>query len=415
MSRRRWIAAALALALVVLAGWALWRPPAVPAVQPTTAALVRSLQFSARVASRSSVEVGATLTGRVAAVQVREGERVAGGAVLLQLEDAEAQAALAQAEAALAQAAAARLGAGGARLRAADALLAQAQAQQLASAAEQRRSAELVARGFLSPAHGDDASRALAVAQAQLDAARAQHDALAVGGSERAQADAQFAAAQAAVDAARIRLAQTVVRAPTAARVLQRSVEPGQIVQPGRALLRLALDGPLELLAQVDERFLAELAPGQAARVVADAFPDQPFGAKLLRIAPHVDAQRGAVDLHFAPDTLPPFLREDMTLAIAVVTARRAQARLLPLAALRGESEVWVVEGGRIAARPLKLGLRSADQVELLGGLGDADWVVLGDAPPPGSRARPVAAGAVARSSGEAGAAGAALTEAVGR
>lgn len=423
---------ALALPLALLLAWAVGRAPAVAALQPESGTLVRSLQFSARVASRSSVEVGATLTGRVAEVLVREGAQVGAGAALLRLEDAEARAALAQAQALVAQARAAQAGAVGARLRAADAQLAQARAQQLAALAEQRRSAELVARGFLSPSRGDEAGRALAVAEAQLDAARAQHTALGANGSERAQADAQVAAAQAALTLAQERLAQTVIRAPAAARVLQRSVEPGQVVQPGRALLWLALDGPLELVAQVDERFLAELAVGQPARVQADAFPAQPFDARLQRISPHVDAQRGAIDLHFSLATVPPFLREDMTLALAVVTARREHARLLPLATLRGgggggggsDGEVWVVADGRIESRKLRLGLRSAAQVEVLAGVADDDWVVLGKAPPPGSRARVVAADAAALRAGGSGGSdggiggagdGAALSEAVGR
>ncbi len=420
---------ALLLGLAAAAAWLALRPPAVPAVQVASAPLLRSLQFSARVATPSRVEVGATLTGRVAAVRVQEGDAVAAGAPLLTLEDDEARAALAQAEAALAQARAARDAAGGARLRAAEAALAQAEAQRVAAVAEQRRTAELVARGFLSPARGDDAARALAVAEAQVEAARAQRDALAAQGSDRAQADAAQAAAGAAVDAARARLAQTVVRAPAAARVLQRTVEPGQIVQPGRVLLVLALDGPVELLAQVDERFLEELRVGQPATVVADAFPQQPFGARLVRIAPRVDAQRGAVDLRFvlepsgaaqgSPQRSPPaFLREDMTLAVAVVTAQRERARVLPLAALRGDGEVHVVAEGRVAARRVTLGLRADDRVEVIDGLADGEWVLLGDGPAPGRRARPVPAeptGPGGAPSGGGGSAGAAMTQAIGR
>ena len=271
---------AVLLLAAIAAGWFL-RAPAAAAVAVQSGPLLRTLQFSGRVAAQSSVEVGATLTGRVAAVQVHEGDVVKAGAPLVVLEDAEARAALAQAEAAARQALAALAGATGARREAADAALAQAEAQQVAAEAEQRRTADLVARGFLSPSRGDEAARALAVARAQHDAARAQRAALAAQGSERSQAEAQLAAARAAADVARVRLAQTVVRSPTAARVLLRSVEPGQIVQPGRALLTLALDGPVELLAQVDERFLEELQLGQEATVVADAFAGRSFTATL--------------------------------------------------------------------------------------------------------------------------------------
>ena len=79
--------------------------------------------------------------------------------------------------------------------------------------------------------------------------------------------------------------------------VIDRAAEPGLIVQPGKALLSLALQGPAELVADVDERFLAELKPGQDAAVLADALPGQPFRATLVRIAPRIDAQRGAVEL----------------------------------------------------------------------------------------------------------------------
>ncbi|MCP5286343.1 MAG: efflux RND transporter periplasmic adaptor subunit [Burkholderiaceae bacterium] len=413
--RRMWPWAVLLAAAAGLAWWAS-RPPAVPALQVESGPLVRSLQFSARVAVQSRVDVGATLTGRVAAVAVREGDEVVAGQPLLRLEDDEARAALAQADAQRAQALAARDGASGSRLRAAEAQLAQADAQRVAALAERQRTAELVARGFLSPARDDEAARALAVAEAQAAAARAQRDALASRGSERAQADAAVAAADAAVAAARVRLAQTLVRAPTAARVLQRAVEPGQIVQPGRALLTLALAGPVELEAQVDERFLDELRVGQPATVVADAFPGQPFSATLQRIAPRVDAQRGAVDLHLRPDVAPTFLREDMTLTVAVVTARRERALVMPLAALRAGDEAWVVRDGHVQARPLKLGLRSDAGVEVLDGLAEGDWVMLGDQPVPGQRARALAATLpAAGSSGGMGAAGAAMTQAMGR
>jgi HlyD family secretion protein len=402
------------LALAALAGWWFTRAPAAPSAVVGSGPLVRTLQFSGRVAAQSSVEVGATLTGRVATVAVREGDAVDAGAPLLRLEDDEARAALAQAEAAARQADAGLASVGGARQDAATAALAQAEAQRVAAEAEQRRTAELVARGFLSPSRGDDATRALAVAQAQVDAARTQRDALAVRGSERALAEAQQAAARAAVDVARARLAQTLVRSPTAARVLRRQVEPGQIVQPGRALLTLALDGPVELLAQVDERFLEELQVGQTATVVADAFPAQQFRATLQRIAPRIDAQRGSVELRFALAERPAFLREDMTLSIAVVTARRERALTMPLAALRADDQAWVAEDGRVRVRKLRLGLRSSDRIEVLEGLAEGDQVLMADTPAPGARVRAVE-GLVARDGNATGDAGAAMTQAIGR
>ncbi|MBX3635191.1 MAG: efflux RND transporter periplasmic adaptor subunit [Rubrivivax sp.] len=425
MSRKSIVLWLLAAALLAAALWfGFGRPPPAPAVTVQAAPLVRTLQFSGRVATLSRVEVGSTVTGRVAAVLVREGDAVAAGQPLLRLEDEEWRAALAQAEAGVRQATARLAGLQGSGLDAAAAAVAQADAQVRAAEAEVRRTRELLAQGFVGQARLDEAERAAAVARAQRAAAQAQRQGLDKGGSDIAQAGAQQALAAAAAAAARVRLAQATVRAPADARVLTRAVEPGQIVQPGRALLALALAGPLELVAQVDERFLEELQPGQTAAVVADAFPQQRFTATLARIAPRVDAQRGSIELRFALPALPDFLREDMTLSLEVTTAERARTRVLPLAALRGSAggnggdrdEVWVVDGGRVQVRAVRLGLRTLAAVEVLDGVADGEQVLVGPAPAPGARVRAVdwnAAAAGTRNA--AGEIGSAMSNAMGR
>ncbi|MEO5735082.1 MAG: efflux RND transporter periplasmic adaptor subunit [Rubrivivax sp.] len=427
MTRRSmaWAAAGVMLLLAVL-GWTLGRPPAAASVQVQTAALVRTLQFSGRVTTLSRVEIGSTVTGRVATVAVREGDAVKADQVLLRLEDEEWRAALAQAEAGSRQAAARLAGLRGGSRDAASAGVAQADAQLQAAEAELRRTRELVAQGFLGQARLDEAERATRVARAQVMAAQAQRQALANSGSDIVQAVAQLALSEAAADAARVRLSQSVVRAPADARVLGREVEPGQIVQPGRALLTLALAGPLELVAQVDERFLEDLRPGQTAAVLADAYPEQRFTATLARIAPRVDAQRGSIELRFSLPTVPDFLREDMTLSMEVTTASRDRARVLPLAALRntgtasraGRDEVWIAQDGRVQARPVRLGLRTLSAVEVIDGVADGETVMVGPSPLPGQRVRPQPVdpdAATPTRGAKAGEGGAALSNAMGR
>ncbi|MFY3383776.1 efflux RND transporter periplasmic adaptor subunit [Paracidovorax sp. MALMAid1276] len=439
-----WLLAA-AVALVGLGGlvWFGLRGPRVAVVEVQAAPLVRTLQFSARVATLSRVDVGSTLTGRVAAVRVREGDRVQAGDLLVQLEDREWRAALAQAEATEQQARAHLQGLRLSARQAAQAALAQAEATARAADAALERAQQLVAQGFYSAAQRDDVRRAAEVARAQVAGARAQVQANAEGGADIVQALAQRDAAQAATAAAQVRLAQTRLLAPTDARVLQRMVEPGQIVQPGRALVSLALAGPTQLVAPVDERFLDQLRPGQQASVVADAFPAQRFAARVLSLAPAVDAQRGAIEVKLAlQGPAPDFLREDMTLSVAVETARRASALALPQTALRlpapqgtprdatapaeDQAEVLVVQGGRTAARTVRLGLRTLDAVEVLQGL-EAGARVVRDARSvePDTRVRahtePWSSGMAGPSSlppaagAGAGAAGAAMTNAIGR
>jgi HlyD family secretion protein len=196
----------------------------------------------------------------------------------------------------------------------------------------------------------------------------------------------------AAVEVARARLAQTRIVAPAAARVLARHVEPGQIVQAGKSLLSLALAGPTQLVAAVDERFLAQLQSGQRADVVADAYPEQRFAARVSALAPAIDPQRGAVEVRLDLEGAPPlFLREDLTVSVEVATGRREQALVLPLAALREGDTVWVVDHARLQSRPVRLGLRTLQAVEVLQGLAAGETVALGDAAQPGQRVRPQA------------------------
>ncbi|HYN60863.1 MAG TPA: efflux RND transporter periplasmic adaptor subunit [Rubrivivax sp.] len=388
------ISAALALLAAGLLGAWFGRAPSVPAVPLGVAPLVRTLQFSARVATLSRVDVGSTLTGRVLRVAVAEGALVKQGAVLASLEDEELQAALAQAQAAERQAAARLAGLRGSGRSAAQANVAQTDSVLLAANADLRRTQDLVGRGFVSQARLDEAQRAAAVALAQQAGARALGAANADGGTDIAQAQAQLTLAGAASAAARARLDQAVITAPADARVLTRLVEPGQIVQPGRALFSLALAGPLQIVAQVDERYLGQLLPGQPAAVLADAFPQQRFAAQVLSIAPLVDAQRGAVEVKLSVAQPPAFLREDMTLSVEVETARRAQALVLPIEALRGEAsadggaEVWLARDGRVEARKVRLGLRTLEAAEALDGVAAGEVVLIGPAPAPGARVR---------------------------
>ena len=365
--KQRWIW--LGILVVALAGAAFavftLRSAAVEALEVQPSTLVRTLRFSARVATLSRVDVGSTVTGRVSQVLVDEGAQVRRGDALVRLESDELRAALAQADATL-----------------------------RAAQAELTRQQQLVAQGFVSASRIDEARRAVEVAQAQQASARAQTHAIADSGTDVAQAQAQLALARAATSAARARLAQAAVLAPADAKVLSRQVEPGQIVQPGRALMSLALAGPTQLVAPVDERFLDQLQPGQGAAVVADAFPGQPFPARVLSIAPAVDAQRGAIEVKLALDRqAPPFLREDMTLSVEVETGRRERALVVPLSAVRPQADptaaaVLAVADGRTQERKVRLGLRTLDAVEVLEGLSAGDRVLLKGTLAAGERVR---------------------------
>ena len=398
--KHRWFWIIAVAAVLMVLAFVAFTTRGVPAdvVEVRSGPLLRTLRFSARVATLSRVDVGSTVTGRVAQVLVDEGASVRRGQKLVRLEPDEWRAALSQAAAAERQAQARLAGLRSTGRSSSNAALQQAEATLRAAQAELARQQQLVAQGFVSASRVDEARRAVEVAQAQQASARAQVQAIADSGTDVAQAQAQLALARAATQAARVRLAQADVLAPADARVLARHVEPGQIVQPGKALMSLALAGPTQLVAPVDERFLDQLQVGQAAIVVADAFPDRPFPARVLTIAPAIDAQRGAVEVKLAlQQQAPAFLREDMTLSVDVATGRRERALVVPLGALRAPGaeggaatgSVLVVADGVAHERKVSLGLRTLDAVEVTQGLAAGERVLLRGILAPGQKVRP--------------------------
>jgi HlyD family secretion protein len=196
--------------------------------------------------------------------------------------------------------------------------------------------------------------------------------------------------AEANVALARARLAQTQVKSPAKGIVLTRSVETGDQVQPGKLLFTLALDEPLQLLIQPDEKNLSQLKKGQEAQASADAFPDHHFPARICYVAPGVDATKGTVDVKLELPKIPDFLRPDMTVSVEIRYGESKNALALPLQAFRDSSRhyVLVLRSGRAVKVPVKLGQRGEREVEVSEGLKSGDIVILSPTAREGDRYR---------------------------
>ena len=390
MSRKSWF---IVIAIAVLVGAAVLtlraRGVEVETVIARTAPLVQTVVVTGRVASQARVFLGATITGRVRDVRYREGATVREGEAIVRLEDAELAAGVRQADAQLRTAVARQDSQNRLAGPVASRQEEQARANALTAERELERYEALFRRGFVGQSRLDEARRAAEVAKSQELAAQAQTAANLKGG-EFEQARTRVAEARAALALARARLQQTRINAPGNGIVLARLVEPGQIVQPGAALIEMSVDGPVQVVAQVDEKFLGQLKPGQAASVAADAFPAQPAAARVRSIAPLVDAQRASVEVKFGFDALPVWVTNDMTVSIEIETARRERAIALPGEALRAGPAVLVVEDGKTVARAVKIGIRTLTAVEILEGVAEGATVVTDPAVAPGVRVRAI-------------------------
>jgi HlyD family secretion protein len=200
------------------------------------------------------------------------------------------------------------------------------------------------------------------------------------------------AEAQASAQAARARTGYAVIRAPVPGTLIARNVEVGDVVQPGKILMTLSPQGRTQIVVAIDERNLGLLALGQEALVSADAYPTQRFAATLAYINPGVNATTGAVEVKLDAAVPPAMLKQDMTVSVDIEVARRAQALIVPLAAVHdAEAVPWVLrlEDRHAMRRPIQLGLRSGGLAEVLGGLSEGDAVLIGStAVKPGARVR---------------------------
>lgn len=378
-----------ALAAVALVGS---RGTAVDVVRAEVSRITQSVVVSGRVLAPAKSAIGAAVTGRVQAVAADEGDHVAAQALLIELEQAELAAALAQARATEAAAQT--------RIRQwrevaapnAAELLAQAEANHRLAERDAQRQEQLLKQGFVGEARADESRRALAVARSQLETARSTASGYGTAGAERRLLEDQLAQARAARDAAAAKLAQTRIVAPAAGTILERNVEPGDIVQPGKRLMTLAQDGPTRLTALIDEKNLALVTIGQEAVAAADAFPGQRFAATLEFLSPGIDVQRGTVEARFSVASPPAFLRADMTVSIDIGVADKEAALVVPAAAVRdaGLPEPWVLllREGRAQRVPVRLGARAAGRAEITRGVGAGDEIIVTPAIEPGQRVR---------------------------
>lgn len=363
----------LIIPVLLLAGWMIWRQlqgPELPGYRLETRPLVQRVVASGEVDSQSLAQVGSEITGVIAVRHVREGDAVKAGDLLLELRDDEQRARLREAEAALRQLIDSSRPQAQATLREAQNNLEQADR-------ELQRRETLFERKLLASEALEQARRATLTARVVRDRARFAASAVVEGGSEDQVLRQRL-------EAARANLAKTRIHAQVDGIVQTREVEPGDLVQPGRTLLTIARSGSSEILLPLDEKNLAPIELGQAARIIADAYPDRVLPARVSFIAPSVDTARGTIDVHL--DLLEPadFLRQGMTVSVNIETGRREQALVLPNDALRARdgtrAQVLRVNDGVVERVGVRLGMLGTALSEVSEGLTAGDLVLIGDA-----------------------------------
>lgn len=297
--------------------------------------------------------MGSPASGRVIAVRVSPGQRVARGQVLVTL--ASPEAGMAQAD--VAKAAAALTAA---RAQAAYATSARERAERLLAL-------KAIPRQDYERAVADDAAARATLAQASAEAARARSTAMQLGGSDAATGE-------------------IAVRSPLNGVVLQRTAVPGAVVETGAPLVVVTDPSSLWLTVNAPESLVGAFRRGGELRFSVPAYPGETFTA-------HVDAVGAGLDP--GTRTLPVRaviaggaaggrLKPEMLANVAAVGGPSVPAVLVPEDAVQnmdGKQVVFVavpdsVGGARFTARTVETGARGAGRIAVVRGLTGGDVVV---------------------------------------
>ena len=192
-----------------------------------------------------------------------------------------------------------------------------------------------------------------------------------------AQLRQSAASLNASLGIARATLDALNLRAPVAGSLSGFSIQLGQSLRRGERLGQIDSPGRNKLVAGVDEFYLGRVQVGQRAAV---DWNGRSYAARVTKIYPQVQNGQFEVDLQFA-GTEPGDLQRGQTLQARLTLGDPAPALLLPNGAFyndTGGAFVFVAapDGTGAVKRPVRLGRRNTDYVEVLGGLDPGDRVV---------------------------------------
>jgi RND family efflux transporter MFP subunit len=283
------------------------------------------------------VRVSSLVPGRIAKMMASEGDRVHSGQVLAKIEDRPFLDQIQQAEASVAQAKA--------NLENAQLTL--------------TRNDDLFKRGIAARKDLEDARTQVSVDQAALQQA------------------------EASLSLARLQLSRTEVRSPLEGTVVKRFLSDGEQVDGTGAapIFEVADLRQVELFGNVPANYLGRVRVGQTLPVSSDAFPGKALSGRIVAISPAVDPATNVGQVRIRMANPKALLRLGVFLSARLALEVHTNALLVPSQAVyrdaEGQPEVYGVEGDAATAEPVKLGLETADQMEILSGVKEGETVIL--------------------------------------
>jgi cobalt-zinc-cadmium efflux system membrane fusion protein len=303
-----------------------------------------------------TARLGAPGRGRVLAVRAQPGQQAARGQVLVTLQSAEAG--MAQSDVAKASAEVTSRRAG---------------AQYAASArarAERLLALKAIPRQDYERAIADDEQARAALSQATAELRRARSAAQQMGASGASASG------------------EIVLRSPLAGVVLERSAQPGAVVEAGAPLVVVTDPATLWLQVKAAEAQAGLFRRGGSLGFRVPAYPTERFTARIDAVGAGLDPSTRTLGVRATVANTDGRLKPSMLATVEVEGGARATAMLLPDDAVQlvdGKPNVFIARpdakgGARLERRVVELGARSGGQVAVTRGLASGDVVVVAGA-----------------------------------
>jgi membrane fusion protein (multidrug efflux system) len=184
---------------------------------------------------------------------------------------------------------------------------------------------------------------------------------------------------EARVAAAKSKLADTYIRAPFAGRVGLRRVSLGALINPGTVITTLDDTTTIKVDFSVPDINVAELREGQTMLATTTAYAGRKFEGRVTSVDTRIDATTRAVSVRALVPNRDGALKPGMFLTVELAKEQR-KALVVPEEALVPEQArqfVYVMTGGKVAKREVRLGRRQPGSVEVSGAVAEGDRVVI--------------------------------------
>lgn len=196
-----------------------------------------------------------------------------------------------------------------------------------------------------------------------------------------AAADAQEAAAKAQVAAFATRLGETRLESPLDGVVTVRRLDPGALVGPAASgtIITVARVDVLRVFVTVNEREVHLVKLGQEAHVEVDALAGKSIKGTVVRLAPTLDPATRTLDVEVQIDNAAGDLRPGMFGRGSIVVATHPAAPFIAASAVQISSDkhwAFVLTGDKVVRREITIGVDEGDWLEITKGLAAGEEVV---------------------------------------